>query len=135
MTDTVSQFEKIIRALKKPILNGTDNMMKNSDSAQNVEGVMKILDARMDEIYNIITSILDGRPSDSAEGIKKILDQKGILVASQADPSLKDALKQSAKLLLKEYPYTPEEGHARTLKSTHTPSEHTIVPNLDTTVA
>jgi hypothetical protein len=132
--DTVSRFEDIITALKKPILDATDNAMTSSDSAQNVESVLEPVGERMSEIYAILVSILQGAPSESAGDIKTLLDQKGILSDLQGNPALKQSLIESANLLLKEYPYTRREDHAHTLQATRTASVSNIVPNNDITL-
>jgi hypothetical protein len=134
MTDTVSRFENIITAFKKPILDATDKGMKKNNSVQNVQNVLEPVGERMSEIHAILISILNGTPSESAGEVKMILDKEGILSDLQENPDLKPALIGSANLLLKEYPYTRMEDHAHALHSTRTSSVSNIVPNNESTL-
>jgi hypothetical protein len=134
MTDTVSRFEYIITALKKPILDATDKIMTNTDASQDVQKILDPVGARMSEIHRILMSILNNTPLETSHGIKDILERGNILSDLHANPDLKGHLINSANLLLKEYPYTRDQNHAHTLESTHTSSVYNIVPNNESSV-
>lgn len=131
MADIVSKFEYIIGSLKGPILDSTDKTMASNNSGQDVENILGAVGARMDEIHKALTDEINNTQAagDANSSINTLLEQKGILPALRADPSLKELLLAAANRHLKEYPYSRNVNHANNLKISGTPSDKNIIPN------
>lgn len=138
MTDeVVKNFEDTVNELKKPFLNATSvsTNAEGGDEEQDVEGVLKTVEGRLDSLHSSIKGIIDANGDAQAGGnsldthsLHRIFERKNIFSALKANPELKEALLRSLHLLLKEYPFTRSVSHVRQLKDTPSyPVE--IIPN------
>jgi hypothetical protein len=132
MEHYVKEFEQTVMDLKQPYLDITD---KNNN--QNVEAVLGGVGKKLNELYRIIYTYINnnGAQENNASlgesNIYSVFEQKGLFTALRNNPDLKEQYERSLKLILQEYPYTPNTRHINELRDTATTPDRMLVPNLN----